>query len=121
FVGSEEGWALSVFLIPFLLLSIIYFLLIAYHNKLHPKRKMSLFSFIPYELREDDEGLQYLTFKAMRKVYIFYYIAIPVGILLISIFENLIPHFSMWLLVAFGVIQYFIYWLGIRHVIKEED
>lgn len=121
FVGSEEGWPVSMLFIPYFLFFVIYYLLIVIHNKQHPNRKIKLITFSPYELREEDEGLQYMTFKAMRNVYIFYSLAIPFGLSFIFLFQDVIPYLSMWLLVGFGVIQYLIYWLGIRKAFKEED
>lgn len=121
YVGAGEGWPLRVFYIPFFSFFLLYFLLIVFHNKRHPEKKIKVFTLIPYELREDDEGLQYITFKAMRKVYIFYYFAIPFGIAMAFIFQHIIPYFTIWLLVTFGIVQYFIYWLEIRKAFTEED
>lgn len=120
-IGAKEGWPFSIYYFPFIGIMIIYFVLLFYHNKKFPKRKLKVFTIVPYELREDDEGLQYFTFKAMRKVYIFYYFAIPAGILLLFVFNNVIPNLPICLLVVFGITQYFIYWFEMRKAFTEED
>lgn len=120
FVGISEEWALHVYFIPFYAFLIIYFILLFIHNQKHPQRKIKFFTMTPYELREDDEGLQHFTFKAMRKVYIFYYFAVPIGIVLMYWFQYIVPYFAIWLLVAFGVAQQFIYWLEIKKAFSEE-
>lgn len=119
-VGHNEGWHVGLYFVPFYAFFVGYFLLLFWHNHKNPQHKIKIFTVIPYELHEEDEGLQYFTFKAMRKVYIFYYFAIPFGILLLYLFQQLIPYFGIWLLVAFGVIQYFIYWFEIKKAFSEE-
>lgn len=84
---------------PLFTFIIIYFLLIVIHNRRNKDRKIKLYTFVPYELREEDEGMQWITFKACRKIYIFYYFAIPVGILLAVFFAESVPYFTIWLLV----------------------
>ena len=120
YVGVQEEWPYGKLFIPFFTLFIVYFGLMLIHNKKHPARKIKLLTYIPYELREEDEGMQWVTFKATRKVYIFYYFAIPIGIVLVTMFHDIIPYFVIWLLVALGVIQYLIYWMEMRKVFKEE-
>lgn len=121
YVGVHEGWPYRMLVYPFFTLFIVYFGVMMIHNKKHPNRKINIFTYIPYELREEDEGLQWITYKATRKVYIFYYFAIPCGILLVTVFHSVIPYFPIWLLVSFGVTQYLIYWFEIRKIFKEED
>jgi hypothetical protein len=93
--------------------------LVIYNNKKFPHKQIDLHSYAPHEFREDDEGLQWVTFKACRKVYLFYYFAIPVGISLVAVYYNSIPLFGVWVLVLFGVIQNFIYWFEIRKVMSK--
>lgn|SRR5690625_2071768 len=121
FVGVSEGWPIQTYYLPFIGLLVIYYSLLFYHNKQHPERKIKVFTLTPYELKEDDEGLQYITFRAMRKVYIFYSFAIPIGILLVFIFQWFISYITIWILVALGVFQYFIYWWEIRKAFTEEE
>ena len=120
YVGIQEGWSDNLLFYPFIIFILFYFGLMLIHNKKHPEKPIKWTSFIPYELREEDEGMQWITFKATRRVYIFYAFAIPLGILLITIFQELIPYFAIWLLVSFGAIQYLIYWFGTKKVLKEE-
>lgn len=119
YVGAHKGWAAWV-LFSYFGLFAIYIALIVIHNLKNPNKKIALISFIPYELREDDEGIQWYTFKATRKVYIFYSMAIPFGVLALTIFEGIIPYFPIWLLILFGIIQVSIYWFEIRKAFKEE-
>jgi hypothetical protein len=120
YIGMREGF-LEYLAYPFLLLFIGYFLLIIVHNYRHPNQKMEVFTFIPYELREEDEGMQHFTFKAMRKVYIFYYYALPGAIMLAAFLNDSIPYFTIYLLMSLGVAQYLIYWLEIRKAFIEEE
>ncbi|MGD6965652.1 hypothetical protein ACQCVP_04435 [Rossellomorea vietnamensis] len=85
---------------------------IPFYNRRNPGDKIKP-SVIPMELREEDEGMQWLTFKATRKVYIFYAFAIPLGIALTAYFNHL-PYFSIILLAVMGIVQYLIYWLQMK-------
>lgn len=51
----------------------------------HPARKIPFFHYIPVEFREEDEGLQWVTYRACRKTYIFLYSAVPAGLLAITL------------------------------------
>jgi hypothetical protein len=82
--------------------------LIPFYNKRNPNEPIKP-SIIPMELREEDEGMQWITFKATRKVYIFYAFSIPFGIALTA-YLNHITYFPIVLLVVMGVSQYIIYW-----------
>lgn len=119
YVGVQENWPPDILFYPFLLIMGLYFGLLCIHNKRHPERKIKWITYIPYELREEDEGMQWVTYKATRKVYIFYYFAIPPSIVIVT-FVTFIPYLEIWLLVSFGVIQYFIYWYETRKVLKED-
>lgn len=120
FVGKAEGWLDSAYVsVPFVLFVLVYYLLAIYNNKKFPDKKVKFNTHLPYELREEDEGMRWVTFKACRKVYIFYYYAIPTGILLFALLHDTIPYFTIWLLVLFGIIQYLIYWFEIRKVLLE--
>ncbi|TYR74185.1 hypothetical protein FZC79_15320 [Rossellomorea vietnamensis] len=85
---------------------------IPFYNRRNPEDKIKP-SIIPMELREEDEGMQWLTFKATRKVYIFYAFAIPLGIALTA-YLNHLPYFSIILLAVMGMVQYLIYWLQMK-------
>src|SRR5699024_7807937 len=99
FVGASEDWPFELYYLPFVIIMVIYFILLFYHNKKHPDQRIRVFTIVPYELREEDEGMQYITFKAMRKVYIFYAFTIPLGIFLIAALQPVIPYFTICLLV----------------------
>ncbi|QTD39415.1 hypothetical protein [Sporosarcina sp. Te-1] len=83
YIGVQEGWRYTM-IIPFLyiLFLILSIILVIVHNKRYPEDKMQLWTLVPYELREEDEGLQYYTYRATRKVYIFFAHALPFSILL---------------------------------------
>jgi hypothetical protein len=85
---------------------------IPFYNRRNPQNRVKP-SVIPMELREEDEGMQWITFKATRKVYIFYAFAIPFGIALTA-FLNHIPYFPIILLIVMGVSQYLIYWFQLN-------
>jgi len=121
FVGLREDWALELYYYPFIALLLLYFVLLFYHNRKNPKQRIKVFTIVPYELREEDEGLQYITFQAMRKVYIFYAFALPTGIFLVAVFQPFIPYFSVGLLVIMGCMQYLLYWFEIRKAFKDEE
>ncbi|UHA72236.1 hypothetical protein [Paenibacillus sp. 481] len=76
------------------------------------KRPLSHF-FLPLEFREEDEGQQWITYRACRKVYIYYYVAIPVAIIISLLFShvNFVP---LLVLFALAIGQFFVYWLEIR-------
>ena len=68
---------------------------------------------LPMEMREEDEGMQWLTFKATRKVYIFFALFIPVAIALTAYFNH-IPFLPIILFIVMGVAQYLIYWFQMK-------
>src|SRR5690625_4491882 len=121
FVGIQEEWADKWILFSYFGLFAIYIALVVIHNHRNPDKKIGLITFIPYELREDDEGIQWYTFKATRKVYIFYSMAIPLCIIAITFFQDIIPYFPVWLFILLGTIQVSIYWFEIRKAFKEEE
>lgn len=82
------------------------------YNKRHPENRIKP-SVIPMEMREEDEGMQWLTFKATRKVYIFFAFAIPIGITLTAYLHH-IPYLPIVLLSVMGVLQYLIYWFQMK-------
>lgn len=65
----------SVISTGILFLIAVYFFFIYLYNQRNPTNKVSLFGWIPSEFKEEDEGKQWITFQACRKVYIFYSIA----------------------------------------------
>ncbi|RIW31996.1 hypothetical protein D3H55_14030 [Bacillus salacetis] len=85
---------------------------IPFYNRRNPDHPVKP-SVVPMELREEDEGMQWITFKATRKVYIFYAFAIPFAIALTASM-NKIPYFPIILLVFMGISQYLIYWFQLK-------
>ncbi|WP_240377922.1 hypothetical protein [Bacillus piscicola] len=92
-----------------------YFGLMVYYNYKFPERKIRILTFIPYELKEEDEGHQYVTYRACRKVYIYYYFAIPAAIVVLVLFKEfeLLP---VIVLTALGIGQYFIFWSEVKQL-----
>lgn len=102
-----------------LIIMAIYFSLIIYHNKKNPKRKIPFWGWIPYEMKEEDEGKQWITFQACRKVYIFYSFAIPVSIILLTLIDSF-SGFPVLLLLILGIGQYGIYWWEEQKYLQHE-
>ncbi|KIL51331.1 hypothetical protein KP77_08430 [Jeotgalibacillus alimentarius] len=82
------------------------------YNRINPQNKIKP-QIIPMELREEDEGMQWLTFKATRSVYVFFALIIPPAIALTAYFNHVI-YLPVLILTAMGVIQYAIYWVHMR-------
>lgn len=85
---------------------------IPFYNRKNPQDPIKA-TLIPMEFKEDDEGLQWITYKATRKVYIFFAVFTPVGIFLTA-YYNAISYLPIILLTVMGVAQYLIYWIEIR-------
>ncbi len=114
---EEHILLLCVFLLA---TTVFFFTLIIIHNRKNPQRKINLNSWKPYEMKEEDEGLKWVTFQACRKVYIFYAFAIPVSaILIINLYHyRSVPLFVLFLM---GSIQYVIFWWEERKYLKFEE
>lgn len=110
---ESRGYLFSYVVAGFAFFTIIYLGLLVYHNYKNPHRKISIFTYIPYEFKEEDEGHQYITYRACRKVYIYYYFAIPLAIALLAVFNNF-QWMPIFLLVGLGLGQYITYWSEIR-------
>ncbi|MFC5589583.1 hypothetical protein ACFPRA_11825 [Sporosarcina soli] len=92
---------------------IFWFIIVFVYNRQNPKNKFKFFTFLPVELREEDEGLRWMTFKACRSVYIYYSFAIPVGIGLVTYFNGY-SFAPLIIFILLGIGQYIIYWLEIK-------
>ncbi|MBB4824945.1 hypothetical protein HNO89_002171 [Sporosarcina luteola] len=121
YIGVQERWP-YVMIIPFInvLIVLLSIILVTIHNKRFPKDTMRLWTLIPYELREEDEGMQYYTYRATRKVYIFFALALPFSLLLYVIFGNLIKYSDVILLCLLYTAQLLIFWLEIRKAYVED-
>lgn len=116
----SEAYEDYAYIIQFVVLTVSasFFVLIFIHNRKNPSRKIAFAGWIPYEFKEDDEGRQWITFQACRKVYIFYSISIPAAILILAIIDDF-PAILLFFILAFC--QYSIYWLEERKYYKLED
>lgn len=90
--------------------TVFWFILTKFYNRKNSDDKIRLFSFIPSEFREIDEGQQWVTYKACRNVYIYYSVALPVtaGIFFFFSQHNFVPLLCIGVL---GAGQYMVYWL----------
>ncbi|MDZ5470735.1 hypothetical protein SM124_03115 (plasmid) [Bacillus sp. 31A1R] len=104
---------LSIFSLLVLIFTLVWFALIAKFNKKNPKRKISIFSIVPVEFREEDEGMQWLTNRACRKVYMFFYSALPLSFLLLFFLDD-IKGLPVIIIIGLATGQYIIYWSEIR-------
>lgn len=90
------------------------------HNRQNPSRKVSPFSIRPLEYLEQDEGMTYITRKAVQKVYTFITWALPI----LATFAIILPLpklFIIYGILAVALGQYLIYYLEIRKHFKEES
>lgn len=89
------------------------------HNRQNPSQKISPFSIRPLEYLEQDEGMIYITRKAVQKVYTYITWALP----LLATFAIIMPMpklFVIYGILAVALGQYLIYYLEIRKYFKEE-
>jgi hypothetical protein len=112
---SLEGFPLKYIFIGIVILWII---LTYIYNHKNQEEKFNLFTLLPTEFREDDEGMKWITLRACKKVYIYYSFAIPLGI-------GLILYFSNWditpfvVLIVLGLGQYLVYWMEIKKTYED--
>lgn len=112
YMADKDGLFLMSF-IALTIFAVVYFGTMIFYNTKYPERKIRVFTFIPYELKEEDEGQQYVTYRACRKVYIYYYFAVPAAIVLLA-FNKESELFPVILLTIMGIGQYFIFWSEIK-------
>lgn len=107
------GW-LRLFMAAVLLgYVVIWTALVLIHNRRHPDRRIRLATYMPPEFREEDEGQQWMNYRATRRVYIMYYAAIPFILPLIM----LLPDGKAAAIAAIsllGVAQQLMYWWELR-------
>lgn len=91
----------------------VWALLVDMHNRNNPKERISMLGLFPAELREVDEGHQWVTYRACRNVYIYYSVTLPLAagasIFIPDLFSKAFIVLAVW---GFG--QYAVYWLTIR-------
>ncbi len=101
----------------FILISLVFSVLIKFHNHKNPNQKIKDSSIIPPEFREMDEGQQWVTFKACRNVYIYYSLAIPAALIISFAFSENI--FILLLTICLlGLGQYIVYWTTTLRLLK---
>lgn len=113
-----EGFLTFAALIAYLVLITIYLFALKSYNRKNPDKKISPFSMRPPEYMEQDEGMTFITRKAVQKVYTFITWTLPFFALIVMLFP--IPRlFIVWgiLAVAFG--RNLIYYMEMRRHLKE--
>lgn len=113
---EQKGWVYPLGIVVLTVTTGLFLFLIV-HNFRHPERRIKLISFIPYEFNEEDEGQQWVTNRACRKVYIFFYFAIPYSALLLVLFP-FFPEVPLLILFVLASTQYTIYWYETRRYLK---
>jgi len=97
----------ACFFVP---LSVLWVMLVRTYNRRNPKDRINVWAVIPFEVREVDEGQQWITFKACRNVYIYYNSCLPVAAGAVI----LIPPNAVYTLIIFGLLglgQFLVYGL----------
>lgn len=113
-----DGLLMFAGIAAYLVLITIYLFALKSYNRKNPGRKISPFSIRPPEYMEEDEGMTFITRKAVQKVYTFITWSLPFLALVVIVFP--IPKLLIvWgiLAVAFG--QNLIYYLEMRKHLKE--
>lgn len=114
---AVEGFLLFIALIAYLVLITIYLIALQSYNRKNPERKIPAFSIRPPEYMEQDEGMTFITRKAVQKVYTFITWSLPFLALIVMLAP--IPKLLIvWgiLAVAFG--QNLIYYVEMRRHLK---
>lgn len=114
-----EGFFVFGAIILYFVLLVIFMARLKKHNKENPAQKISPFAIRPPEYLEQDEGMTYITRKAVQKVYSFITFALP----FLATFAIVLP--IPRLLIIYGILaiafgQYLIYYLEVRKHLKEE-
>lgn len=114
-----EGFFVFGAIILYFVLLVIFMARLKKHNKENPAQKISPFAIRPPEYLEQDEGMTYITRKAVQKVYSF----ITFALQFLATFAIVLP--IPRLLIIYGILaiafgQYLIYYLEVRKHLKEE-
>ncbi|MFD0672754.1 hypothetical protein [Cohnella sp. GCM10027633] len=78
-------WLLYAMTIGSVGLCAVWVALCVVHNRRHPQRRIRFLTLVPPEFREEDEGQKWMNYRVTRRVYMLYYAAIPLLILLIML------------------------------------
>ena len=116
-IEAFEGGVVFGAIILYLVLLTIFMVKLKKHNEENPAHKISAWAIRPPEYLEQDEGMTFLTRKAVQKVYTFYSWALP----FLATFAIILPLPK--LVVIYGILaisftQYWIYYLEIRKHFK---
>lgn len=107
-------------LIVCLLFLLFWIVALLIHNRKQPKQKIQWFGLYPVEFREEDEGMRWFTYRACRRVYMFFYVSLPIVLLLLFLFPER-RSLPIILVALLAISQYFIYWSVIRKANAEEE
>ncbi len=118
-IEPAKGTILIAAVAVYFILLGIFILQLKKHNRQNPSQRISPFSIRPPEYLEQDEGMTYITRKAVQKVYTYITWALPI-LAAVAIILPLPKIFVIYgiLMVALG--QYLIYYIEIRKHLKEE-
>ncbi len=97
-----------------------YTILITTHNRNHPDKKIKFITLIPPEFNESDEGEQWITYQACRRVYIYFYSVIPLFLAVVMLAKDtfLYELLPTLVLVVLGIGQHIVYWSMARKLYK---
>ena len=114
-----EGFIVLCTIILYFALLAIFLVRLNKHNKENPGQKISPFAIRPPEYLEQDEGMTFITRKAVQKVYSFITFALP----FLATFAIVLP--VPRLLIIYGILaiafgQYWIYYTEVRKHFKGE-
>ncbi|MCM3611438.1 hypothetical protein M4S82_09215 [Planococcus sp. MERTA32b] len=114
-----EGFIVLCTIILYFTLLAIFLVRLNKHNKENPAQKISPFAIRPPEYLEQDEGMTFITRKAVQKVYSFITFALP----FLATFAIVLP--VPRLLIIYGILaiafgQYWIYYTEVRKHFKGE-
>jgi len=85
-------------------------MLVRTYNRKNPKDRINVWALVPFEIREIDEGQQWISFKACRNVYIYYGCGLPLAaVTLLLIPSNAVSTFITFGLLGLG--QFLVYGL----------
>ncbi|WP_170007876.1 hypothetical protein [Bacillus fonticola] len=109
----------GLFFIILLFLLAVWYGAATFHNFRHPTDRVPLI-LLPPELREEDEGMKFFSYKACRAVYVYYFFSFPVLIVSALLFEMNRDVLLLSLLVLF-LGQFLTYQLAVRNLLKGGD
>lgn len=106
---GEPLTGLNIFALFCAAMIVLWVLLVIIHNRKHPKERINVWLGLS-EIREVDEGQQWITFKACRNVYIYYSMGLPTAAIVL-IFLPADYAYSLILFGLLGLGQYVVYGL----------